>query len=290
MRRVTDDGPLSSQERWSEDLFWQAARGVELGRKFCSCAGRYHTLWGALRASGFLGSLHTEEATLASTIAPLIDDKARLLIAGSADPATLCAIGRISKSEKLNATVVDQCLAPLKLIQEFAMKRDVSCQTIQADLVEFDSIKKWDVVFLNYTLSFIEASLRRKFFGRLANCLEVGGTLVCLAKTGVPAESHERRDLESAWFENARKALQESKLDVGWDRAELDEAIRHYAASRTARRFNIISASEIVDALEEVGLTSCVVKTTARKWVLDGVAEGKADAESSVIVTAVRDR
>ena len=289
MEWTTELKPPVAQEKWTEDLLWQAERGSKLGRELCSCEGRYHAVWGALRASGFLGSLHSEEEALAPTISPLIDDHTRLLIGGSADPATLCAIGRISKSTRLDITIVDQCEAPLALISEFAATKNISCKTIQANLLDFESSEKWNVIFLNYTLSFIEAHLRKKFFGQLANCLAVGGTLICLAKTGARTEDDQREELEAAWSHQALKALRNTKLDNALEPSELEATIRRYAAARTVRRFNIISAVEIEQLLLGVGLNSCSVKTTHRKWVLEGVAANTSDAESSVIVTAKRD-
>lgn len=289
MEWTTQLKPSAGQEKWTEDLLWQAERGAELGRKLCSCEGRYHAVWGALRASGFLGSLHSEEEALAPTISPLIKDQTRLLIGGSADPATLCAIGRMSKSNCSDITIVDQCEAPLALISEFAATKNIPCKTIQANLLELESSEKWDVIFLNYTLSFIEAHLRKKFFGHLANCLAVGGTLVCLAKTGAQTEDDQREELEAAWSHGALDALRDAKLENTLELSELEETIRNYAAARTARRFNIISAAEIEQLLLDAGLNSCSVKTTPRKWVLKGVAANKSDAESSVIVTARRE-
>ena len=286
MEWITDLEQRVAQQKWSEDLLWQAERGASLGRELCSCRGRYHALWGALRASRFLGSLHSEEAVLSSAISPLLVDETRLLIGGSADPATLCAIGRISKSNRMNVTIVDQCAAPLELINEFAMQRDIACTTHQANLLEFNSTEKWDVIFLNYTLSFIDAQDRAKFFGRLSRCLAAGGTLVCLAKTGARQISDLRDELETAWANEALKALRISELDRFMESAELEQSVRQYAAARTIRRFNIISADEIEELLLEAGLTSCSIQTTPRKWVLKGVAANKSDAESSVIVTA----
>ncbi len=286
MEWTSDFKPRVAQAKWNEDLLWQAERGAALGREHCSCQGRYHALWGALRASGFLGSLHSEEATISSAISQLLNDRTRLLIGGSADPATLCAIGRISKSSRMDVTIVDQCAAPLELINEFADQKNISCETIQADILEFDSTKKWDLIFLNYTLSFIAARDRAKFFRQLSHCLAPGGTLVCLAKTGVQPKTDLRDELESAWSSEALKALRNSKLDSYMESSELEQNVRHYAAARTIRRFNIVPAGEIERLLLDAGLTSCSIKTTPRKWVLKGITANKSDAESSVIVTA----
>lgn len=276
------------ENKWTEDLLWQAERAADLGRRLCHCEGKYHTLWSALRASGFLGSLHSEEDSLAAALSPIVRNGRRFLIGGSADPATLCAVGRISKNDEPDITIVDRCRAPLALINEFAEKQDISCKTIHANLLEFDVEDKWDVIFLNYTLSFIEPNSRRTFFGRLASLLPTGGHLVCLAKTGIRAERGRRDDLISAWLKQARKALLKSGLEKYFEPFELEAAIKQYAEERTTRRFNIISSEEIKELLLGEGLNVSSVNATRRKWVLDGISGDKADAESSVIVIAIK--
>jgi acetyltransferase len=125
-------------DAWSEDLLWQAQRALELGRTLCSCNGYYHALWGTLRATGVMGSLKSEETLLASLVLPFIRDHARVMIAGSADPGVLCAVGRVYGPRSPNITIIDRCAAPLQLIREFAAAKQLTCRTLNADLLELD--------------------------------------------------------------------------------------------------------------------------------------------------------
>jgi hypothetical protein len=83
-------------EQWSEDVRALGERGTALGQKLCTCDYPYHALWGLLRVSGVTGSLRYEEDALAPVLSARIKDGTRILIAGSADTGTACAVGRAS--------------------------------------------------------------------------------------------------------------------------------------------------------------------------------------------------
>jgi hypothetical protein len=165
-------------ERWSEDLIWQAVRGTELGRKFCTCEGYYHCLWGPLRASGAMKGLSSEEQILSGVMTPFIRQDARVLIGGSADAGVLCSLGRIYGQVKAAFTVVDKCRSPLELIREFAAAKQVLCRTLNVDILEIDGRESWDQIVLHYTANFVDADHREKFLAGVARVLEPGGTLI----------------------------------------------------------------------------------------------------------------
>jgi hypothetical protein len=100
-------------ERWSEDVRALGERGTALGQKLCTCDYPYHALWGLLRVSGVTGSLRYEEDALAPVLLARIKDGTRILIAGSADTGTACAVGRASGNTQPEITIVDRCPAPL---------------------------------------------------------------------------------------------------------------------------------------------------------------------------------
>ena len=109
--------------KWDDDPRAQAARAVAIARELCTCNYPYHILWPLLRAAGIKGTLRpAEDQVLASFLVPLMADGTRILIAGSADAATLCTVGRMASDRKLDFTVLDRCPAPLKLVQEFAAR------------------------------------------------------------------------------------------------------------------------------------------------------------------------
>jgi hypothetical protein len=58
---------------------------------------------------------------------------------------------------------VDRCNAPLALIAEFAASRNVSCRTLNADLLAIDGREQWDNILLHYTPDFVDTASRRGF-------------------------------------------------------------------------------------------------------------------------------
>lgn len=288
MNRNTSKKAFLRSDRWNEDLQWQAERAAKLGRRYCQCSGEYHMLWSSLRASGFLGSLNTEEDALRDALYPLSREAKRILIGGSADPATLCLFGRIFDSHELEVTIVDRCRAPLELIKEFAAAKSIICNTTQADLLTYKSDIKWNLIFLNYTLSFIAPSDRKRFFLSLGNALAPGGHLVCLAKTGNSASVEQRESLMSAWYEQAKNALRRSGLEKHFEGLALNDAIKSYAEERTKRRYNILSTDMIEELFVQSGLKISSVQATQRVWALEGENYRKADTESSVIIIGTK--
>lgn len=275
---------------WTEDLAWQAVRAQELGHRYCTCSDHYHVVWAALRAAGFLGSLRHEEDALFDVLSPFLGDRSRVLIGGSADAATLCAVKRMAGSRQPHIAVVDKCQAPLKLIEEFCALRAQPSVTIHADLFDIGQFGQWDAIVLNYTHSFIDPAVRVRFFSALASALSPGGTLVCLAKHGKGIAAGDIAKLQAAWFEGARNALRAASIGVHWSEKELDEILGQYAVSRTIRRVNIPDTDQMCRELREAGLPSTEVTATPRKWSITGAGEPVRDVETSFIIRAKRDR
>lgn len=275
---------------WTEDLAWQAVRAQELGQRYCTCSDHYHVVWAALRAAGFLGSLRQEEDTLFDVLSPLLGDGARVLIGGSADAATLCAVKRMAGSRQPQIAVADKCQAPLKLIEEFCALRAETSVTIHADLFDIAQFGQWDAIVLNYTHSFIDPEARVRFFSSLASALVPGGTLVCLAKQGKKVAIDDIAKLQAAWFDGAKNALLTAPIGVRWNEKELDEILGLYATSRTIRRVNIPDTDQMRRELHEAGLTAAEAATTPRKWSITGAEEPVRDVETSFIIRAKRDR
>lgn len=256
---------ISRQEKWTEDLLWQASRGRALGHELCNCEGHYHTLWGALRACESVDSLQSEEPIFSPVISPFVKDESRLLIAGSADPGILCTLGRIAGSRQPNFTIVDKCEAPLALIEEFSAMRGAPCDTLHADILELDGCKVWDFIFVHYTHAFVAPSHQKRFFGALARSLAPGGTLACFTKANTRTEDITGQDYNRAWFTQSYNSLRESEFGSYWSKEELDEMLRAYVAAGAVRRRNFLTVEDIAKGLEATGLKVCVEYFTKDK-------------------------
>jgi hypothetical protein len=272
---------------WTEDLLWQAQRGTELGRAFCKCQGRYHWTYGILRAAGVTSSLALEEAMLASIMSPLVGDRARVLIGGSADPGLLCVVGRLSGARHPEITVIDRCRAPLALIEEFARSRTLMCRTIHADLLAFDGRGQWDNILLHYTPDFVETASRARFFDALASSLAPGGTLICASMTGPKVPFDRKRQLENAFRARTLNALRQSRLAAREQDPEFAGLLDDYAEACAMRRLNYPASNDLSDLLRRAALRIVSEHVTPRQWRFFEI-DPLAEPDTSSIIVATR--
>jgi SAM-dependent methyltransferase len=274
---------------WDDDPRAHAAHGIEVARELCSCEYPYHVLWSILRAADITGSLrYQEDEALTPVLRPLLQSGTRVLIAGSADTGTLCVAGRIAGALRPQFTVLDRCPAPLRLIEEFATARQLACRTLRVDLLALDEGARWDVVLVNYTLQYVAAADRGQVLKNLARSLAPGGTLICVAKTGVPLSPSQAADSQSAWLDKARRKFRAAELDLRLAPSEVDEMLIMAAAGRTARRLQLPTEEELVRGLHEAGLVLDREAVSPRKQLLEAEGAPQTDVESSIILAAFR--
>lgn len=272
-------------DAWREDLVALARRGLEIGRARCACPGRYHWLYGTMRASGVVASLKSEESRLASILRPLLGDDMRIMIAGSADPGLFCALGRILRSPQADITVVDRCGAPLELIREFAQERGLRCRTLNRDLLDLDGREQWDLVLSHYTLNFVPPDRRGEFFACLASALAPGGRLVCAAMTGKAITHDDEPPLAAAFVARSHEAWTSIGLSSD-DRAALEDLLQIYAADTTAMRLIWPQADEVRAHLRNAGFDIKSEHTVTRDWSLFGRTETERRIDTSAIIVA----
>jgi hypothetical protein len=269
-------------------LLSQARRGMELGRLHCTCPGRYHWLYGAMRASGVVASLKSEETRLASLLGPLLRDGSRIMLGGSADPGLFCAVGRMAASPETDITIVDRCLAPLQLIREFAQTNGLRCRSLNSDLLALDGREQWDLIFLHYTLNFVAPRSRGRFFDSLAKALAPGGVLVCAAMTGEPISHDQQRDLADSFNAQSRQALARTALAGDAQTPEFEQLLQVYAADTTAMRLIWPAAEELHALLRGAGLQIRNEHTITRDWSLFGRSDTGRRIDTSSIIIAAR--
>ena len=280
--------PISrSAAVWDDDSRRHTARAVEIARAECTCNYPYHILWPILRAAGIKGTLRAkEDEVLAPLLSPLIGDAARILIAGSADTATLCTVGRISGARRPDFTVLDRCPAPLSLVREFAAERQISCRTLRFDLTELEESDRWDIVLVHYTFQFIRPDRRGDVMRRLARSLVPGGTLVCVDKEVPPVSLAEAPASAAEWLEKTRRKVRAEGLDSTLPAALYDELLRQAAEGRTIRRVTIPSAAGLIDNMHSAGLVA--IQDLARQARATNGSAHPALSDSSIILAARR--
>jgi hypothetical protein len=273
----------TASSKWDDDPRAQAPQAVAIARELCACDYSYHILWPLFRAAGIRGALRAHENELLSRfIAPIISDGTRILIAGSADTATLCTIGRMCGTHRPQFTVLDRCPAPLKLIQQFAAERDIPCSTLHADLTSYTGEACWDIVLMHYTFHFVPPEERFNVLERLVRSLRPGGKLVCVNKA-VPRISAEAASTSaSAWVEKSWRKLQAEGLESALPAALYDQLLRQAAEAAVRRRIAIASAAELIGGMRRCGLT-LIEQDVAARASADRLA-----ADSSIILAASR--
>ena len=269
--------------RWTEDLHWQALRSIELGNALCKCEGYYHSIWSLLRAVGVVRGVKTEQPLLESVLAPHLNNDAKFLIAGSADPGLFASIGRISGPNSPAITIIDKCRTPLELIQEFADMKGAACRILQNDIFELDGSERWGKILLHYTMDFVEPGQRRKFLERLMISLEPGGRLICVAKTNQRGAATKGEKLESAFLANAKNAISKSSFKPILENRNFERMLQDYGKAATVRRLRMIAAEELKDLFDSSGF-SIVEEHTAQR---ENIIRGDPDASGSVFQGSV---
>jgi len=254
-----------TDQRWSEDLLSQARQAFAIGHALCTCKGKYHALWGGLRAANVSNSLKAEEPLLAALMGPFIRDGARVMIGGAADPGVPSVVGRIYAPNRPVMTVIDRCRAPLTSIRDFAAGKGIRCRTVHRDLLDLDGNEQWDQIVLHYTPDFVGPHCRARFFRALAQSLVSGGTLVCAAMTGTSVTGDLSQELADVYFNYSRKALDESPLSDLPSNPEFIPILRAYADAWGRRRANLITGEELRGSIIAAGLSILSESTFPRR-------------------------
>jgi SAM-dependent methyltransferase len=209
------------------------------------------------------------------------------MVAGSADTGTPCVVGRATFPKMPEMIVVDRCPAPLAVIEEFARERSLPCRTLRSDLVELELDSAFDVVLINYTLSYIAPESRPELFRRLARALVPGGTLICatIARTGAVAADTKTNE---AWVEATRRKIEAARLAFGLPPSELDALLRLGAENRVLRRRMRPTVEEIENCIRGAGLVLQEEKRSAREHRTRTDGTRAVEIEPSVVFAATR--
>ena len=200
----------------------------------CTCPDHWHPLWVGIKSTGLLRGVYAQAPMLQEMLAPYWVKGGQVLVAGAADTGVLDVLASLFPQAQARYTVVDRCDAPLELIRRRAQERSLEVQTVLGDIVDAPGDTRWDLVFIHYTLSFLDAPARAAFFQTVRSRMAPGGVVVCAARFVHPAGSEASQDL-GPWMEATADGMR--KL-YGHDPQLLQpllEWMPAYAESRQAR-------------------------------------------------------
>jgi SAM-dependent methyltransferase len=274
---------MTSPNAFHEDLQWQAQRALELGRTLCECEGRHHWSFAALRTTG-MTSIGPEEPLMAGVMTPLIDDHARVMIAGSADLGLLCFVGRCAAARHPDITVIDRCRAPLALIEEFTAQRGIACRTHFANLLALDGREQWDVILVHHTAEFFDGPSRARFFKNIAASLARGGSVVCATMTGQRLAPEKQAELEAEFRDHSVNAFRRLPMALQKEGPEFERLLGDYAKARAARRMGYPNDDEFYDDFRSARLRIVSEHALPVRWTFSKVDSAPGSVRKFVVI------
>ncbi len=166
--------------------------------QYCGPCANYHIYWTARRTAGIVGGVDTDRPLLAELLEDIAkryvtsrDRGINVLIPGAADSGLLSvAVAGIFKAggrsllQRTKFTVIDQCITPLKLSEEYAQKHDLEVSAKRCNLEDYRPDHNFDLVFAHSVLAFLPPDIRAKMLSAIVGWLDQDGRLVYSARLG----------------------------------------------------------------------------------------------------------
>lgn len=211
-----------------EDLAAAARVALDLAERHCGTGEAgcrwYHASWPVLRALGAVNSPGSDDDFFLRAIAAEMDGGARsVLVSGAADAGMLARVGScLAGRRDVRITVLDRCRTPLEHSLLHAKRFGFAIDVVQADILDFATSRRFDLICTHSFLTFFSAADRRRLVARWHELLKPGGCVITAQRvrpgekeeiTRFPAEDTER--LASA----AEKLAETQGAAIGIDAA-----------------------------------------------------------------------
>ena len=250
----------------------------------CTCPTHYHALWGALKAAGVNRGLYTEAPALEPVLRPLLQTAGHVLVAGCADTTALELLRHCAPQRPIRWSVSDQCPAPLEMVKNYSLLHGIKTTTSQADLTHLPQpATPWDLIFVHYTLSFMDKASRRQALQAMGAGLAAGGTIVCAAKFG------EARSDATSWLAAMSPRLDDLFADHPQALATLHGYLPVYAQHRSHRVHEQATLDMLKDDFAYAGLSIRSVSETGRTLWTHSNQNPVPDRQSSLLLLAAHD-
>lgn len=276
----------------ADALVANTVAGWSRRERLCSCASRYHVLWSALRAGGAHRGIYTESAQLQALAAPIIPRGGRVLVAGAADEVSLELLMDAAAGRGVQWTVVDRCAAPLAAVRELGERRGEAVHAVQSLLHEVVPTQPWHLVFIHYTLSFLDAQTRQQTLRHLALQLAAGGRVLCAAKfSDEAAVGDDARIAGATRWTAAQQARMAHRFAAHPEvLAYCEQHLAAYGQERAARVLGQPDLPVLVQEFATAGLQLLATHTTERRPLGQGEATSLQHQHSVVLVACAAAR
>ena len=200
-------GSLLDPASCGEDLPHNAARFSELAPLHCSDCADYHIRSAVHRCAGPPKSAVFDRPELIRLVREIIAEAAawsdkmiEIVIAGSADTAVLatCAHAALTLGPQIlkrcRFTVIDRCMTPLIVCEEFAARHGLHFRARQADLMSASTPFKADLIVTHSVFRFIPHADQAALLKRLGSWLVPKGRLILSNRVLLDDGAAEARD------------------------------------------------------------------------------------------------
>lgn len=267
-------------------LFW-AKRAFDIASVHCGACADYHATWIYRRYAGVVGGIEADGVLLENLCRQVMEfGRRRWLIVGSADIGQLDLLKRASgdKIGSLDVTIVDQCVTPLRLCEDYANSYSIKLKTLQTDIREIGIHLPFDAILLHSVLAFLNAEEQLDVLSKLGLLLKQNGYMIICSRIGIAErESSEDR------FERNKIGLAraiENGLDLPEGRQQFVARLKRLADRHIDWDDTPESHDEFVKLIERAGLgVQNILSSGQSARNLPFVGQG---SKSRVIVTATR--
>lgn len=249
-------GLEAAQTADEAEFLRQALDALPLCIQHCCCADHWHLLWAGLKATGVLRGLHAQRPFLIELIRRHQHGARRttqVLIAGAADAASLQLLHMAIDDRATRYHLVDRCKAPLELARRAADAGGLELLTDQGSLDAAAGGEPWDLVFIHYTLGFMDAAARQRLLARLHQGLARGGVVICAVRERQAAGEPDAAAPLERWTREADAALRATFGAHPQLLAPLLDHLDVYARARQARESAMPSFEQVAGEFAAAG-------------------------------------
>lgn len=193
-----------------EAFLREALEALPVCIQHCSCPDHWHALWAGLKATGVLRGVHGQATFLRGMLQPYLVPGGQVMIAGAADTGSLEVLHAVIADPAARFCVVDRCEAPLALVRRRAAALGLELETVYAGLDEVRARRSWDLVFIHYTLSFMDPASRRRLLEHLRQDLSGPGVVVCAVRHKQAATADDATGPAAGWIDTIGRQLRQT--------------------------------------------------------------------------------
>ena len=204
----TSQASASTLDTAAADAFLrEALHALPVCFDHCECGDHWHAVWAGLKATGMQRTLHSQTDFLTTLLKPYTVPGGLVMIAGAADTGSLEVLHTAIADVGQRYCVIDRCEAPLQLVRQRAAELAMSLHAQHGTLETVRATQPWDMVFIHYTLSFMDRAARLQFIHHLRQDLAPRGVVVCAVRQTQPDAHSTPAEQLARWTQTSAARL-----------------------------------------------------------------------------------